>query len=186
MVVSYQCSSPSKVCAVACLCHPQDFKTSIRFTMNGDGPNKVPPAAVVSTYHAFLLQVAARALDVRHRFLWEGVHCCSSCLFLPPAEFTLRTRTRSNPVQPLSTWKRARNHLLDSSLFGFRSFAGPDPRAQDFSAFSPPQQELSRPSRGCRFVRAGDFILKLATCTTRRLFGETRLWVFWVSWRFVG
>ena len=67
-------------------------------------------------------------------------------------EFTLRTRTRSNPVQPLSTWKRARNHLLDSSLFGFRSFAGPDPRAQDFSAFSPPQQELSRPSRCCRFV----------------------------------
>ena len=52
----------------------QDFKTSIRFTMDGDSPNKVPPAAIVSTYHAFLLQVAARALDVRHRFLWEGVY----------------------------------------------------------------------------------------------------------------
>ena len=32
------------------------------------------PAAIVSAYHAFLLQAAARALDVRHRFCWEGVH----------------------------------------------------------------------------------------------------------------
>ncbi len=75
----------------------------------------------------------------------QGDSSLSSSLPLPPAEFTLRTRTRSNPVQPLSARKRTRNHLLDSSLFGFRSFAGPDPRAQDFSAFSPPQQELSRP-----------------------------------------
>jgi hypothetical protein len=43
--------------------------------------------------------------------------------------------------------------------------------------------------------RAGDFILKLAPwgvsavvcgAPTRRLFGDTRLWVFGVSWRLVG
>ena len=39
---------------------PQDFKTSIRFTMGGDSPYEILPAAIVSTYHAFLLQVATR------------------------------------------------------------------------------------------------------------------------------
>ena len=43
----------------------QDFKTSIRFTMDGDSPNKIFPPAIVSTYHAFLLQVAACALQWR-------------------------------------------------------------------------------------------------------------------------
>jgi len=42
--------------------------------MDGDRPNKIFPAAIVSTYHAFFLQVAARTLDVRHRFLREGVY----------------------------------------------------------------------------------------------------------------
>jgi hypothetical protein len=53
---------------------PQDFKTSIRFTVGGDGPYEILPATIVSAYHAFLLQVEASALDVRHRFWWEGVH----------------------------------------------------------------------------------------------------------------
>ena len=74
MGVSYLYSSPSKVYAVVCLCHPPDFKTSIRFTVGGDGPYEVLPAAIVSAYHAFLLHGAASALDVRHRFWWEGVH----------------------------------------------------------------------------------------------------------------
>ena len=47
---------------------PKDFKTSVRFTVDGDGPYEILPAAIVSAYHAFLLQVAASALDVRHRF----------------------------------------------------------------------------------------------------------------------
>jgi hypothetical protein len=66
--------------------------------MGGDSPYEILPAAIVSTYHAFLLQVAARTdddtpfiLDVLHRFLWEGVHWCPSCLSLLPAEFTPRT-----------------------------------------------------------------------------------------------
>ena len=39
----------------------------------------VLPAAIVSAYHAFLLQVAASALDVSHRFWWdwEGPRCPS-------------------------------------------------------------------------------------------------------------
>ena len=73
--------------------YASDYTTSIRFTMGGDSPYEILPAAIVSTYHAFLLQVAACALDVRHRFLWEGVHWCPSCLSLPPAEFTPRTCT---------------------------------------------------------------------------------------------
>ena len=32
--------------------------------MDGDSPNKIFPAAIVSTYHAFFLQVTARTLDV--------------------------------------------------------------------------------------------------------------------------
>ncbi len=74
MGVSYQYSSPSKVYAVVCLCHPQGFQDFFRFTVDGDGPYKILPAAIVSAYHAFLLQVAASALDVRHRFWWEGVY----------------------------------------------------------------------------------------------------------------
>ena len=78
MVVSYQCSSPSKCVQLPVFVTPQDFKTSIRFTVGGvtggDGPYEVLPAAIVSTYHAFLRQVAASALDVRHRFWWEGVY----------------------------------------------------------------------------------------------------------------
>ena len=74
MGVSHQSSSPSIVYAAVCLCHPQDFKTSFRFTVGGDGPYEILPAAIVSAYHAFLLQIAAGALDVRHRFWWEGVY----------------------------------------------------------------------------------------------------------------
>ena len=47
---------------------PKDFKTSFCFTMGRDGPYEILPAAIVSAYHTFLLQVAASALDVRHRF----------------------------------------------------------------------------------------------------------------------
>jgi hypothetical protein len=53
---------------------PKDFKTSFRFTVGGDGPYEILPAAIVSAYHAFLLQIATSALDVRHRFWWEGVY----------------------------------------------------------------------------------------------------------------
>ena len=53
---------------------PKDFKTSVCFTVGGDGPYEILPGAIVSVYHAFLLQVAASALDVRHRFWWEGVY----------------------------------------------------------------------------------------------------------------
>jgi hypothetical protein len=47
---------------------PKDFKTSFRFTVGGDGPYEILPAAIVGSYHAFVLQVAASTLDVRHRF----------------------------------------------------------------------------------------------------------------------
>ena len=40
--------------------------------MGGDGPYEILPAAIVSAYHTFLLQVAAGALDVRYRLWWEG------------------------------------------------------------------------------------------------------------------
>ena len=53
---------------------PKDFKTSIRFTVGGDGSYEILPAAIVSAYHAFLLQIAAGALDVRHCFWWKGVY----------------------------------------------------------------------------------------------------------------
>ncbi len=53
---------------------PKDFKTSFRFTVGGDGPYEIFPAAIVSVYHDFLLQVAASSLDVLHRFWWEGVY----------------------------------------------------------------------------------------------------------------
>ena len=53
---------------------PKDFKTSFCFTVGGDGPYEILPAAIVSAYHTFLLQVAVGALDVRHRFCWEGVY----------------------------------------------------------------------------------------------------------------
>ena len=53
---------------------PKDFKTSIRLTVGGDGPYEILLGAIVSAYHTFLLQVAACALDVRHRFCWEGVY----------------------------------------------------------------------------------------------------------------
>ena len=53
---------------------PKDFKTSFCFTVGGDGPYEILPAAIVSSYHTFLLQVAAGSLDVHHRFCWEGVY----------------------------------------------------------------------------------------------------------------
>jgi hypothetical protein len=36
--------------------------------MGRDDPYEILPAAIVSSYHTFLLQIAAGALDVRHRF----------------------------------------------------------------------------------------------------------------------
>ena len=68
MGVSHQSSSPSIVYAAVCLVTPKDFKTSFRFTVGGDVPYEILPTAIVNAYHAFLLQVAASALDVRHRF----------------------------------------------------------------------------------------------------------------------
>ena len=53
---------------------PKDYKTSFCFTVGRDCPYEILPAAIVSAYHAFLLQVAASALDMRHRFWWEGVY----------------------------------------------------------------------------------------------------------------
>ena len=44
-----------------------------------------------------------------------------------------------NLVQPLSTWKGARNHLFGSSFLSFVYCTGPDPRPQEFSTFSFPQ-----------------------------------------------
>jgi hypothetical protein len=84
---------------------PQDFKTSIRFTMDGDSPYKVLPAVIVSTYHAFLLQVAARSLDVRHHFLWRRVGGAAAdspshfSSLWAPGEARSRRRTRVKQAQ---------------------------------------------------------------------------------------
>ena len=53
---------------------PKDLKTSFCFTVGGDGPYEILTVPIVSAYHTFLLQVASGALDVRHRFCWEGVY----------------------------------------------------------------------------------------------------------------
>ena len=44
---------------------PKDFKTSFCFTVGGDGPYEILPAAIVNAYHTFLLQVARAAALLR-------------------------------------------------------------------------------------------------------------------------
>ncbi len=72
------------------------------------------PTSVVGSNYALPLRFAPGTLNVRKCFCWENICHFQVHDSLHFAEFAPQTRTSSDHMEPLPTWKCTCDHLLDS------------------------------------------------------------------------